>query len=81
MKVKAQIDTIYAKKITPEAFKDEAIMEKDMIIITLKEKLDMLRSKETALENRNFELEQRNLVTIRTIRLNLIGTCSGQRKT
>jgi len=38
------------------------IYEKDMIITNLKEKLDALRAKEAAMENKNFELEQKNLV-------------------
>jgi len=38
------------------------IYEKDMIITNLKDKLDALRAKEAALENKIFELEQRNLV-------------------
>jgi hypothetical protein len=38
------------------------IYDKDMIITNLKEKLDNIRAKEGALENKNFELEQKNLV-------------------
>lgn len=48
--------------MTPDAMKEEVIYEKDMIINNLKEKLDILRNKENALENKLFELEQKNLV-------------------
>lgn len=62
MKSRAQVEAFYAKKLNPDQLKEEMVYEKDMIITNLKGKLDDLRAKELALEDRIFSLEQRNLV-------------------
>lgn len=61
LKSRSQVENFYSKKLTPDQLKEEMIYEKDMIITNLKDKLDDLRSRENALQDRLFTLEQKNL--------------------
>jgi len=61
LKSRSQVENFYSKKLTPDQLKEDMIYEKDMIITNLKDKLDDLRSRENALQDRLFALEQKNL--------------------
>ena len=50
------------KKLTPDQLRDEILIEKELIISNLKEKLDNLRAKDKALNDKLFEEEHRNMV-------------------
>jgi len=84
LKSRSQVENFYSKKLTPDQLKEEMIYEKDMIITNLKDKLDDLRSRENALQDRLFALEQKNLVRIygREFFINeiLLGITFGKRK-
>ena len=64
LKSRSQVENFYSKKLTPDQLKEEMVYEKDMIITNLKDKLDDLRSRENALQDKLFALEQKNLVFI-----------------
>jgi len=64
LKSRSQVEAFYSKKLTPDQLKEDMIYEKDMIITNLKDKLDDLRTRENALQDKLFALEQKNLVKL-----------------
>lgn len=64
MKTRSQLEYFFNKKMSTEQLREEIEYDKDMIITNLKEKLNALRERENALNERVFEQDKELLVKI-----------------